>query len=803
MAAEIHQSRLIPSMPARRTNQRYLFWLALGTILMAAAMAVLLVLQLTQQQAIRKSGDLRSDSITALTFQLEREFLRLRQSIDLASRSTPPLALNELRLRSDIFASRFQLMHDAPSTTALQERDEYTKVMPRLEALVTQVDRVLQNGHSPQPHELRPLLAELNELGPDVQELTMAATSHIAGLLEEQESTMLTQGQQIMALIFAQLVLLLLAAGALAWRQTRQEQERIALQTLTDNLRAANNAAEEANRGKSQFLANMSHELRTPFNGVLGMLTLLERTRLDDSQREYVYTARSSADHLLSLLNDILDVSAMESGKMGIHPIAIPLQPLVASIDQLMRPLASQKGLGFAIHTTADLPAWVEADGTRLKQIVLNLVTNAIKFSDSGAVTVKIGRAPQATTGTEGIYQLQLEVADQGIGMDATTLARLFERFTQGDASTSRRFGGTGLGLEISRNLARRMGGDITVQSAEGHGSTFTVTLPLPQAAPPNAATQPSERPTPVGPSELAGLDVLVADDQMVNRKYMGALLTSMGHHPRFAENGEQACLEIQKKQPDLVLMDLHMPIMDGFQATQQIRQWPEFTGVPIVALTADVFAETRQRASDVGMNAFIGKPVSVDTIQSLLADMFSANEKSAPATVPVADLREAPCAPAAPEVPKPAAQRAPRRRFRSGDVTAHINMHMVGEVCIGVNLQGYRSLLQGYFSDESGSLDALLQALQEGEPESLRAAAHGFKGASANLGFQKLADLAFELEKHEENGRSFREAHTQLLAAWEMTHALCLRMGLTDVETALDRHRNPPAATEKILAPA
>ncbi|WP_158236322.1 ATP-binding protein [Acidovorax sp. 62] len=763
------------------------------------------MLQLTQQQAIRKSGDLRSDSITALTFQLEREFLRLRQSMELASRSKPPLALDELRLRSDIFASRFQLMHDTPSTTALQEREEYTKVMPRLEALVTQVDRLLQNGHSPQPHELRPLLAELNELGPDVQELTMAATSHIAGLLEEQESTMLTQGQQIMALIFAQLVLLLLAAGALAWRQTRQEQERIALQTLTDNLRAANNAAEEANRGKSQFLANMSHELRTPFNGVLGMLTLLERTRLDGSQREYVYTARNSADHLLSLLNDILDVSAMESGKMGIHPIAIPLQPLVDSIDQLMRPLASQKGLGFAIHTAADLPAWVEADGTRLKQIVLNLVTNAIKFSDSGAVTVKIGRAPQATTGNEGIYLLQLEVADQGIGMDAATLSRLFERFTQGDASTSRRFGGTGLGLEISRNLARRMGGDITVQSAEGHGSTFTVTLPLLEAAPPNAATQPSEMPAPFQP-ELTGLDVLVADDQMVNRKYMGALLISMGHHPRFAENGEQACLEIQKKPPDLVLMDLHMPIMDGFQATQQIRQWPQFTKVPIVALTADVFAETRQRANDVGMNAFISKPVSVDTIQSLLADMFSANEKSAPATSSVADLQEAPCAPTAsaePEAPKPAAQRAPRRRFRSGDVTAHINMPMVGEVCIGVNVQGYRSLLQGYFSDESGSLDALLQALQEGKPESLRAAAHGFKGASANLGFQKLADLAFELEKHEENGRSLREAHTQLLAAWEMTHALCLRMGLTDVENVLDRHRNPSAVTEITSAPA
>ena len=792
-------------MPARRTNQRYLLWLALGTTLMAAAMAVLLVLQLTQQQSIRKSGDLRSDSITAITFQLEREFLRLRQAMELASQQSTTIALNELRLRSDIFASRFQLMHDTPSTNALQEREEYTKTMPRIEALVAQVDRLLQNNRSPAPHELRQLLPEFNDLGPDVQQLTMAATSHIAGLLEEQESTMLSQGQQIITLIFAQLLMLLVASGGLAWRQHRQEQERIALQKLTDNLRAANNAAEEANRGKSQFLANMSHELRTPFNGVLGMLTLLERTRLDGHQREYVHTARNSADHLLSLLNDILDVSAMESGKMGIHPIPIPLQSLLDSVDQLVRPLASQKGLDFAIHKAADLPAWVEADGTRLKQIILNLVTNAIKFSDRGSVILRIGRAPLATVGNEGIYPLQLEVTDQGIGMDAATLARLFERFTQGDASTSRRFGGTGLGLEISRNLARRMGGDITAQSRVGEGSTFTVTLPLPEATPPNPAAQPSELSTPVGLSELTGLDVLVADDQMVNRKYMGALLTSMGHHPRFAENGEQACLEIQKKPPDLVLMDLHMPIMDGFQATQQVRQWPQFAEVPIVALTADVFAETRQRASDVGMNAFISKPVSADTIQSLLADMFSVAEKSAHAAASEMGAEEALSAPAKPKEPepqKPAAQKVPRRRFRSGDVTAHINMQMVGEVCIGVNLQGYRSLLHGYFSDESGSLDALLHALQEGQSSDLRATAHGFKGASANLGFQKLADLAFELEKHGENGASLDEARTQLLAAWEMTHALCLRMGLTDIENVLDRHRNPPAA-EKAPTPA
>uniref|UniRef100_UPI0030F74618 sensor histidine kinase n=1 Tax=uncultured Acidovorax sp. TaxID=158751 RepID=UPI0030F74618 len=472
-------------MPARRNNRRYLLWLALGTTFMAAAMAVLLALQVTQQRSIRKSSDLRSDSITALAFQLEREFLRLRQALELHAQSEVPKPLNELRLRSDIFASRFQVMHDTPSTTALHEQRAYMETMPRLEALVTRTDQLLGSDKAPSQKEFQQLVEEFNGLGPDVQELTMAANRHVSSLLEEQESTMLTQSGHIMVLIVAQLVILLLAAAALAWRQYRQEKERQALQRLTESLQAANAAAEEANRGKSQFLANMSHELRTPFNGVLGMLTLLERTRLDSSQREYVYTARHSADHLLSLLNDILDVSAMEAGKMSIHPVPVHLPPLLEGIEKLMRPLAQQKGLGFAMELTNDLPSWVEADGTRLRQIFLNLVTNAIKFSDAGTVAVKVGRDEKAGPDQPNIYPLRLDVVDEGIGMDHATLTKLFERFAQGDASTSRRFGGTGLGLEISRNLARRMGGDIKAHSVLGQGSTFTVTLPLALAAPP------------------------------------------------------------------------------------------------------------------------------------------------------------------------------------------------------------------------------------------------------------------------------------------------------------------------------
>ena len=520
-------------MPARRNNRRYLLWLALGTTFMAAAMAVLLALQVTQQQSIRKSSDLRSDSITALAFQLEREFLRLRQALELHAQSEVPKPLKELRLRSDIFASRFQVMHDTPSTTALHEQRAYMETMPRLEALVTRIDQLLGSDKAPSQNEFQQLVEEFNGLGPDVQELTMAANRHVSTLLEEQESTMLTQSGHIMVLIVAQLVILLLAAAALAWRQYRQEKERQALQRLTESLQAANAAAEEANRGKSQFLANMSHELRTPFNGVLGMLTLLERTRLDSSQREYVHTARHSADHLLSLLNDILDVSAMEAGKMSIHPVPVHLPPLLEGIEKLMRPLAQQKGLGFAMELTNDLPSWVEADGTRLRQIFLNLVTNAIKFSDAGTVIVRVGKDETAAPDQANTYPLRLDVVDEGIGMDHATLTKLFERFTQGDASTSRRFGGTGLGLEISRNLARRMGGDIKAHSVLGQGSTFTVTLPLALAAPPKLPVSLGQPHTPAASSaELAGLDILVADDQMVNRKYMGALLSSMGNVP-------------------------------------------------------------------------------------------------------------------------------------------------------------------------------------------------------------------------------------------------------------------------------
>lgn len=780
-------------MPGARDTQRYLLWLALGTAVMAAAMAVLLVLQFTQQQAIRKSADLRSDSITALSFQLEREFLRLRHVIDVNAHSQGPVDIDALRLRSDVFASRFQLLKEAPSAWALQERSEYKSAMPRLEALIAQVDHAMLAPAVPTRSQLRQLVHEFNALGADVQDLTMVATRRTAELLEQQETTMLAQSRQIMALILAQLVLLLTAAAALAWRQRRQEQEKRAMQQLTHSLQEANLAAEAANRGKSQFLANMSHELRTPFNGVLGMLNLLERTALSGAQQDYVDTARSSADHLLSLLNDILDVSAMETGKMSIHPVPMDLQALLASIEQLMRPVAEQKGLQLQTDVASELPPWIHADSTRLKQIVLNLLANAIKFSESGTITLQLSRdASDSETPRPEIFHLRLEVRDEGIGMDADTQAKLFKRFTQGDDSTSRRFGGTGLGLEISRNLARRMGGDISVTSVRGVGSTFTVALPLTLAAPPPSKVERVPQLSALArPQEVQGLTVLIADDHIVNRKYIGSLLEDMGHVVQFAADGAQACAAVQQSKPDLVLMDLHMPTMDGFEATCTIRKLYDEDQLPIVALTADVFDGARQKASACGMNGFITKPVNVGMLQDTLTGLFGLRGAPAQAQSERASQSEAsPEPPAAPlhDEPRATTPRPVRKRFRPGDVAAHLDMSMIGDVCIGVSAQGYRSLLHSFFHDESGTLDALLAAI-DSAPMDLRAPAHAFKGAAANLGFHKLASIALTLEKNGVGPDETTATRIDLLEAWTMAHALCQRMGLTDVASVHERH--------------
>ena len=619
-------------MLGRTNNQRYLLWLALGTASMALAMASLLVFELAQRRAIDQSSAIRSDSLTALAFQFEREFLRLRQALGetLASKENAQ-DLDGLTLRYDIFQSRLTLLRESPSVSLLTSREEYKKVVPRLEHLVIDLDRALSSV----PVDRKVLahsLEDLNDLGATVQALTLAADSAVSRVLEHQADTMRQQNELIVWLTLAQLVLLLIASGSLVLRQRRLEAERRAMEQLTDELRDAQFRAEAANRSKSQFLANMSHELRTPFNGLMGMLGLLQTTPVSPQQADYIQTAQESATHLLTLLNDILDLSALESGKMAFKPTPCEIPRLLWEVEALMLPLAKGKGLEFGVEAPTNALPVVLADETRVKQILFNLISNAIKFTSVGSVRMQVFERSRSLETLE----IAFEINDTGIGIEPAGLARLFQRFYQVEESSTRRYGGTGLGLEISQSLARIMGGEISVQSTVGIGSTFTAILKLPIClAPPEAiapapaleveasevtANSPSLASADSTESSANAMRILVVEDHPINQKLVGLLLGRMGCSIAYCENGQEALDLLQREAFDLVLMDVNMPVMDGLTATRLIRALPgAVSQTPIVVITADVMNEASEQARKAGANDFVSKPVKIDQLREII----------------------------------------------------------------------------------------------------------------------------------------------------------------------------------------
>ncbi|OYV01873.1 MAG: hybrid sensor histidine kinase/response regulator, partial [Burkholderiales bacterium PBB5] len=360
----------------------------------------------------------------------------------------------------------------------------------------------------------------------------------------------------------------------------------------------------------------MSHELRTPLHGLLGMLSLLKDSPRDPSAGQWLGTADDSASHLLRLLDDILDLSKLESGTLTLSPAPVHLATLLREVQALMQPAASAKGLNLQAELDPSLPSHVRLDGTRVRQVLFNLLINAVKFSDSGVIVLRCRR--HLGGGADGV-RLEFDVADTGIGMDPQMVARLFRRFSRADDPRARQQGGTGLGLAISRNLARLMGGEIVVRSTPGAGSVFSFRCPLQQAEPALAGAEQSA-PLVAPPT----LRVLVAEDHPVNRLYMQALLDRLGHSVTLVDDG-LAAVQAMRAQPfDLVLMDVHMPVMDGVAATAEIRNLPAPAGrTPIVALTADVFADTRARCLAAGAAEVLTKPLGLPALQSLLARRF------------------------------------------------------------------------------------------------------------------------------------------------------------------------------------
>ncbi len=501
----------------------------------------------------------------------------------------------------------------------------------------------------------------------------------------------------------------------------------ICARDITDQVRAQEElqqskvAAETASHAKSEFLANMSHEIRTPMGAIIGFGDLIMQTELTARQQDYLTKINTSARLLLSLINDILDISKVEAGKLILEQVEFALTECVDKVSDIIAVQAHAKGLEFRCKIAADVSTYVTGDPLRLRQILLNLLGNAVKFTESGSVGLVVSNVEPASS--EGIT-LQFQISDTGIGMTKAQCATIFDAFTQADSSTTRTFGGTGLGLAISKQLVTLMGGVILIESQPGKGSVFSFTAQFASATAGNSRAPLS--PTCYDLRVLRGARVLVVEDNAINQQLARLQLSQCGIVVTIASNGREALETVSHADEpfDVILMDIQMPEMDGYEATRHLRdQWTP-TELPIIALTAHAFVEEQVKCQAAGMNDHLSKPIDVSALHKVLLRWIKPRQELTDVT----------------ETQNSAATHTEVQNFPG----LHIDEALAR---MGGDRSAYRSLLRRFISDYQKVAEHLEDLLHTGDLTRTRLMAHTLKGVAGNLGAVELAQVAGALE--------------------------------------------------------